>query len=461
IRYTLDGSEVTADSPIYRYPLILQPGQVLTARAMRDGYADSQVISRTLGTKIDAPLGDPQLVGSGLSGHSGNFAVTDPEKPVLYYSFQSGVFRFEPDLGTTLVAGDPFSSGYKNGEGLEARFSGIEGLVADQEGNIFLIDSSNRRIRKITPDHFVSTLAGNGNREIRDGSGEEASFDHPSSLIIDETGTLYLLDSNHLRSIHPTGEVSTLFSLNVNNSSGFYEDGPVETARFRNPVDLARDAAGNFYILDSGNRAIRKLDREGIVSTVAPSFGQYLSIDRLGNIYTMDRDETKKITPNGFIFTITWPMQKSNAHRITLAEDGRIFTLDSGKLRIFKQLDFDGDGIPDELETEGSGLTLGLDDSRIDSDGDGWTNSEEFLLGTNPLNADSRPSINVETATDGTTIIRWTSLPERIYQVEFSDDLQNWFALAYDLQGTDGEMTVIDPEKLTKRFYRVRAFYDW
>jgi sugar lactone lactonase YvrE len=174
-------------------------------------------------------------------------------------------------------------------------------VTADELGNIFVADMSNDTIRKITPAGKVSTLAGpaaqTGNA---DGPGNEARFDNPFAVAVDGAGNVYVADSANdtIRKITAAGEVVTVAGL-----SGYPgdSDGSASTARFSNPAGLAVDGAGNIFVADSGNNTIRKITPAGIVSTLpelagAGSAGESVqlkspggvAVDNAGNIYIAD-----------------------------------------------------------------------------------------------------------------------------------------------------------------------------
>ncbi|MDR2207855.1 MAG: SMP-30/gluconolactonase/LRE family protein, partial [Azoarcus sp.] len=122
--------------------------------------------------------------------------------------------------------------------------------------NLYVADSHNNRIRKITSAGDVSTLAG-GREGFADGIGSAAKFLHPKGIAIDAAGNLYVADThNHcIRKVTPAGEVSTL----AGGEEGF-ADGIGSAAKFNYPVNIAIDVAGNLYVADAHNHRIRKIE---------------------------------------------------------------------------------------------------------------------------------------------------------------------------------------------------------
>ena len=173
----------------------------------------------------------------------------------------------------TTVAGYG-SAGFLDGPGWWAEFKGITGVCTDPQGTIYVADSGNNRIRKVeaTGNHMVSTIAGSGVEGYADGVGTNAVFGSPKSICIDNQGNLYVTDfwNYKIRKITPAGVVTTV----AGTTPGF-ADGTVATAKFGYLGGICIDAQGNLYVADGGNNRIRKITPAGIVSTVAGSTGGY------------------------------------------------------------------------------------------------------------------------------------------------------------------------------------------
>lgn len=180
------------------------------------------------------------------------------------------------------VAGKAGSNGYADGIGSEVRFSGPQGIAIDALGNLYVADGGNNVVRKITPAGAVSTLAGKaGSPGSADGAGADARFDWPVGIATDSVGNVYVtdIDSNNIRKISAAGIVSTLAGLAWVSGS---DDGIGADARFYRPWGIATDRAGNVYIGDSGNNTIRRITPEGFVSTLAGQAGSAGSDDGSG-----------------------------------------------------------------------------------------------------------------------------------------------------------------------------------
>jgi sugar lactone lactonase YvrE len=177
-------------------------------------------------------------------------------------------------------AGLPIGAFHDDSRDLAA-FELPSGIAVDSRGNIYVADSGNHAVRKITPDGKVTTLAGSGLIGDADGSGSEASFYHPTDVAVDAAGNVYVADTlNHvIRKITPDGKVSTLTARSSRiveyhpgavEEAGDFRDGPIASAKFNEPSGLAVDEKGNLYVSDRGNQRIRYIDfASGQVKTVA------------------------------------------------------------------------------------------------------------------------------------------------------------------------------------------------
>lgn len=152
---------------------------------------------------------------------------------------------------------------FLDGTALEARFNNPRDLVVDSKGSIFVADTNNHVIRKIS-NGKVSTFAGTGSPGYKDGVGPQAQFNFPSGLAIDKADNLYVADTinNLIRVVTPQGVVAT-FAGKYSSTGGFL-DGAKEKALFNEPSDLVFGPQGGLFVLDAGNQLVRKIDRDQV-----------------------------------------------------------------------------------------------------------------------------------------------------------------------------------------------------
>jgi sugar lactone lactonase YvrE len=229
---------------------------------------------------------------------------------------------------STLAASD--TAGYADGTGSAAKFGGdptvvvagtrLAGLTLDGSGNVYVADSLNSRIRKVTTAGVVTTYAGSGAFGSVDGTAATASFSTPAAMVFDTAGNMYVTDTqaHNVRKIATDGTVSTFAG------SGIYSsvDGTGIQASFRAPSGIVIDSAGNLYVGDAEAHVIRKITSAGVVTTFAgttnvagsadgtgtsASFNDPagLAIDASGNLFVADAKNNKirKITPAGVVTT--------------------------------------------------------------------------------------------------------------------------------------------------------------
>jgi hypothetical protein len=231
----------------------------------------------------------------------------------------------------TLVAGNITASGSANGTGPAASFAAPAGVAADTAGNIYVADATNSTLRKITPAGVVSTLAGTpGTTGTADGTGPAASFGESRGVAVDGAGNVYVTDEeyNIIRKVTSAGVVTTL--AGTPETAGGSADGTGPAASFSAPTGVAVDGAGNVYVADIQNCTIRKITPAGVVTTLAGAAGelgftdgtgpaarfQYprgLAVDGAGNIYVADmgNNAIRMVTPDGVVTTLAGGRQGS------------------------------------------------------------------------------------------------------------------------------------------------------
>jgi hypothetical protein len=223
------------------------------------------------------------------------------------------------------------TAGYLDGPALEAKFNQPINICLDYSGNMYVSDFLNQRIRKISTDMMVTTIAGTGVAGLLDGQADQAKFNYPRGICLDDTGNIYIGDSwNHrVRKISLNGLVSTWAGGGTTigvQSVGDYVDASDTTARFYTPCELSIDLSNNIFVADAYNHRIRKIDPERMVTTVAgsgesgPDGGGFQNgpaeeamfkvptachVSLTGSIYVGDgqNQRVRKITTDGMVST--------------------------------------------------------------------------------------------------------------------------------------------------------------
>jgi len=195
--------------------------------------------------------------------------VAVDQNNILYVAASSTavIYKITENGNVIAFAGSIDSHGYADGVGNEARFSSPAGLAVDQDGNVYVADSSNHRIRKITPDGNVTTLAGTGTAGFADGNGSEAQFNIPYGIAVDSSGNVYVADlsNNRIRKITANGKVTTI----AGSGASGYADGNGAEARFSLPAAITLGPDGSLYVADDYNR-IRKITIHPKITTSRP-----------------------------------------------------------------------------------------------------------------------------------------------------------------------------------------------
>ena len=176
-------------------------------------------------------------------------------------------FTFQNTYQVSTIAGDG-NIGLKNGQGTQAQFFYPVSIIKDSKGDYLITDYYNHVIRKMDANYNVTTYAGTGIAGFKDGDKNTAKFSFPSGTAIDKNDNIYIADTynNKIRKISNTGIVSTIAG-----SSAGYADGNNSTAKFNQPKGIALDAFNNLFIVDYNNDRIRKLTTTGMVETYAGS----------------------------------------------------------------------------------------------------------------------------------------------------------------------------------------------
>jgi len=314
---------------------------VYTFAGSTQGFAD--------GTDSAAQFFGPSGIAVDIAG---NIYVADDDNHSIRKITTSGV------VSTLAGNGTP---GFADGTGTSAQFNSPLGVALDVAGNIYVADGDNNRIRKITPAGVVSTFAGSGIYGFADGPGATARFSDVYGLTVDADGNVFVADTfNHrIRKITASGVVTTL----AGSTQGF-ADGSGTVAKFNNPIGVAVDPTGTVFITDSGNSLIRKITASGVVTTLAGSIHGFadgpateaqffnpcgLYINSAGTIFVGDsrNNRIREITPDGIVSTFAGSIPGTNDGAVSMAQfympwglavdgAGTMFVTDRGNNRIRK-----------------------------------------------------------------------------------------------------------------------------
>jgi len=241
---------------------------------------------------------------------SGDFYFSYRQLNLIYKLSKAGVLSIFAGSG---------NKGSADGKGTAASFWGPTGITTDASGNVYVSEQGSHLIRKITPAGVVTTIAGSGVADEKDGTGKQASFNYPAGLIVDAAGNIIVGDEEgkSIRKVTQAGVVTTIMG-----SVRSVINGDAKTATFNQPTGLVTDATGNVYVADAGSNLIRKITPAGTVSTFAgsgnignadgalksASFSSPtgITIDASGNFFVADsaNNVIRKISTTGQVSSI-------------------------------------------------------------------------------------------------------------------------------------------------------------
>ena len=297
---------------------------------------------------------DPNGHGAGSTGPTGgNGSTTDSTSTITFSSpddvavdaagniyvadYGNNLIRKITPAGVVSTLAGSGTIGAVNSTGVLASFNGPSGIAVDAAGNIYVADSGNNLIRKITSAGVVTTLAGTTIKaDTSNTVSTEPLFLGPSGVAVDALGNVYVANSgyNTICMVSPAGGVTTL----AGSGNSGADDGPGAHATFNNPTGVAVDGSGNVYVADFLNSLIRKIAPGGVVTTVAGNkdtvgsangtgaaalfyFPNSLAVDAAGNIYVADdiNNLIREVTPTGIVTTVAGSGAKGSANGVGTA----------------------------------------------------------------------------------------------------------------------------------------------
>jgi sugar lactone lactonase YvrE len=236
--------------------------------------------------------------------------AVDNDGIVYFTEYNTTIVRkMTPEGFVTTMAGQSKVTGSRDGMGTESLFNRPHGAAVDADRNIFIADMKNNTIRRIARNGLVSTLAGVVEEQgSHDGPSQQATFFWPEGVAVDKHGTVYVADTYNytVRAISRDGIVRTIAGKA---GDAGYRDGPGDLARFNRPMGLAVDGQGCLYVVDAnyddpatGNGLVRKIAPDGIVSTLAGSVGEVGASDGKGDNARFHKSVGIAVTSEGVVF---------------------------------------------------------------------------------------------------------------------------------------------------------------
>jgi sugar lactone lactonase YvrE len=219
----------------------------------------------------------------------------------------NSVFRIDPGGSVTRIAGNS-RTGFSGdgGSGTGAALNYPVAVAADRTGNVFIVDAGNQRVRRVSPDGTITTVAGGGSAVLGDGGPAlSGQLNYPSSIAVDGAGNLFIGELGRVRKVTPDGTITTVAGGGLNNPT---DGAPATTVQLTNAIGLAVDAAGNLFIADedlnddSFNFFIRKVSPDGIISTLPPVANccyANIAADSAGNLLISTGSRILRISPGG------------------------------------------------------------------------------------------------------------------------------------------------------------------
>jgi len=274
-------------------------GSLAVPAARADVYVFGTLIGNAValdhidGTGNNARLLNP--TGVAVDG-AGNIYLADGGDHTVRKVSTAGV--------VTTLAGSSGQGGSADGTGTNARFVYPFAVAVDAAGNVYVTDIGNHNIRKITAGGSVTTIAGNaGVAGSLDGTGTAALFSFPQGITVDGAGTIYVADTNNstIRRISTSGAVTTLAGVASQTGTA---DGTGSSALFNFPFGLATDSSGNLYVADHGSSTIRKVTPGGTVTTLAGSGGLSGNADGTGSAARFDHPSAVAVDGGGTVYAI-------------------------------------------------------------------------------------------------------------------------------------------------------------
>jgi len=495
------------------------------------GYTSSNIGDG--GPAVVATLNSPTGVTSDMSR---NMFIADTANNCIRKVDTNGIISSIAGNGTTTYTGD-------SGSANSARLGSPTGVAADTFGNFFIADRSFQRIRKVDANGVITTIAGNGVAGYNgNGPALLSKLNNPNNVVIDNLGSPIIADqsNNRIRKVRANGLFSTIAGTGTASFSG---DGSAATlAAVNSPAGVALDAAGNLFIVDQSNQRIRKVDTNGIITTVAGNgTAAYsgdggaatnaslnnpagIAVDAGGNLLIADKsnNRVRKVNTNGVISTVAgtntsgfsgdgglaMTNRLNGPTSVAVDSDGNLFISDQNNNRI-RQVgtngtittiagtgigSFSGDGglatnaaicLPAAVAVDIAGNLFIADQNNYRVRKVTFSNKPYLtLINVNFNNASnysvvvtsasgsvtsSVATVNLQlppitpvfTASNSICTLTWNTISNQTYQLQSATNLvaPNWIDLGSPITATNNSVSVTDNGGSDgQRFYRVRLW---
>jgi sugar lactone lactonase YvrE len=254
--------------------------------------------------------GPPSAAFSIAADPFGNLYFVDGHRYNFAPSQSNSVFKIDPSGFITRVAGNS-RTGF-SGDGapaMSASLTSPRGVTADSAGNVFIVDAGNQRVRCISADGIITTIAGGGSAVLGDGGpATKGQLNYPNSIAFDSRGNLFIGELGRVRKVAADGTITTVAGGGSNNPG---DGGPATSARLFNALRVAVDRAGNLFVADenydddteSYGYRIRKVSPDGIISTLSPIVQpccyRDMTADAAGNLFVAAGPAVLKVSPDG------------------------------------------------------------------------------------------------------------------------------------------------------------------
>jgi glucose/arabinose dehydrogenase len=466
IQYSLSGINEAVSWQAYNSPVLLVSNQTLQASATREGWLPSPIIRADYGLLVPVPVVIRIWAGTGESGYedgtafsakfsgpqgicidaAGNLFVADSANKLIRKITPAGVV-------STLGDGSPFVNPI--------------GICVDPEGAIYVADKESSMISKILPDGSTTVYAGTGAKELKDGPRDQAAFSILGHLEIDSAGTIYAGDLGGVRRIGADGLVTTLTGPGFDNrypdvGVGLGPQGTIIAAVYGPIFQFFGEALE--IMVNGGGRSDGPKDWAGVINIGEKLKARDAVGDQAGNVYVTDWSLVREVGVDGIVRTLVpsdanlrepLPPLFGFAAGIVLGNSGEIYVADTDRNLIYRlDVDLDQDSIPDSEEGGTSAFLAGEDDRVRDSDGDGMSNSQEYIAGTDAKDSASLFRLALRRDVDNKWVFGWKGLSGRQYKLQRSNDFQTWRDGSEWLLGNGAEMILPLPTN-SEGFFRL------